>query len=157
MFLFLFAACKSWRGPVTDENNEPEVAPKDSFLITGWYSIANYDNGYMRQTENDTAHYFIEPMPIVSAKHFVSLHVAKDLNDIPILTMQFDTWGTAVWSEATKQAVGNRLGFILNNKLITTPTVNEQIPHGRSAIASREFSENDLHKIKAEIEKEMRQ
>jgi hypothetical protein len=126
--LMWFTGC----GSVDSSSNkdgieEQEVSRQDSILITGWYFIVTNDNGYKRKLEIDTGFYFIDPTPIVSAKHFTNLEVTENNWHDAMLVIKFDKKGTKAWSEATEKYIDKHMAFIIDDKLIVTPKVNSHI------------------------------
>lgn len=162
--VFFFASCltnnstdnqqiiKTQRDTVI--KNEKNFVSSDSILQTGWYYIVDTDNGFKRQLDKDTTHFFIDPNPIVTAKNFVKMEIYTSKSGHLGLSIKLDNEGTKSWSIATEKAIGQELAFILDNKLIQTPTVMGQITGGITAINNDNFSKEELEKIIAIISKE---
>lgn len=138
-----------------DLNNEPEVIRQDSVLSTGWYSIKIFENDYAYQLENDTTIYFIEPLPIVSVKHFSKLEIKENQFNQTSLIIRFDKFGTKAWYEGTKVNVGRQLALIIDNKLVSVGKVMEPIPSGTSSLSSPDYDTKEILEFKSIIEKEM--
>ena len=152
--LVLIIGCDSNR-PVVIQNTEPEFVSADSILATGMYAVAEFENGYRYRLENDTAIYFINPLPLVSVKHFEKLEMEKGQFGGYTLLFQFDEYGTKAWFEATKANVGNHIAVIVDNKLLSVPFLNEPIPSGASSLSSAAFTKKEIAAYKSIIEKEM--
>lgn len=138
-----------------NQNNEPEVIREDSLLSTGWYSIKNFENDFAYQLENDTTIYFIDPLPIVSVKHFSKLEVKENQFNQTALIIWFDKFGSNAWYEGTKVNVGRQLALIIDNKLVSVGKVNEPIPSGVSSLSSLNYDTNEILEFKSILEKEM--
>jgi preprotein translocase subunit SecD len=117
--------------------------------MTGWYHVSDTDSSFVRQLEKTDKHFNINPFPIVTAEDFITLSIIKDNPDNPFLQIKFNERGTEFWSEATKNATGNRLALIVNDKLFSTPYVNVQITNGVSALFG---NTEELEKIKQTME-----
>lgn len=65
--------------------------------------------------------------------------------------MRLDETGTKAWSIATKKAVGRKLAFILDNRLLHAPAVNSQIIGGVTALNRSDYSKAELEDFKTII------
>jgi preprotein translocase subunit SecD len=129
-----------------------ELVKSDSTLKTGWYYIDN-KAGLKRQLDKDTTWYLINPIPIVTAKNVIEMEIYEsNFGDLG-LSMQLDSDGTDLWSEATEKATTGRLAFVLNDKLLHAPIVNSQITNGMTALNTGNYSRQELEKIVKEIER----
>jgi len=114
-------------------------------LKTGWYYISEHKNNYPRLLDKSKEIYYIDPNPIVTAKHFKEIKMSSGVSDDKMLSIKFDATGTAAWSVATGKSIGQKLALIINNKLIYTPTVDAQIDVGISALNRGIYSESELN------------
>lgn len=150
----ILIACASTTGP-NDQNNEPEVIRQDSLLTTGWYRVEYFENTFAYQLENDTTIYFIDPLPIVSVKHFSKLEIKENQFNQTALVIRFDKFGTYAWYEGTKANVGRQFALIIDNKLVSVAKVYEPIPSGAAMLSSASYDTNEILEFKSIIEKEM--
>ena len=127
-----------------------ENKQQESKLKTGWYYINTESVGVRRQLDKSGEIYFINPLPIIISKNIKTIFFRNDKNGTPYLEMRFDSIGTNAWRIATKKAIGKKLGFIFNDKLIQVPTVNSEIDFGVAAIW--DYSKSELELIKNSIE-----
>ena len=141
-----------------NNNNNLDIEKPDSILSTGWYFIINKDNGIKRLLDKASEYYFIDPTPITTAKNFTQLRVyaAKDRGFGLLILL--DEIGTKAWSSATKKASRNyqRLGFILDNKLLYLAPVFSQITNGTTAVTRNDYTKDELESFKTRIEKEIK-
>jgi len=136
--------------------NKPTII-FDKVLETGWYYLVDTANGYKRQLDKTSEYYFLNPIPIAKSKDFTTLEIYKSTHgDDYGLTMRLNDTGTKAWSEATGKSVGNKLAFILDDKLLFTAVVNSQIDFGVTALNRGDISKEELERIKAIIENEMK-
>jgi preprotein translocase subunit SecD len=129
----------------------------DTNLVTGWYYISDSENEYKRNFIGTIEYHFIVPVPILTAKDFKKVKIYKNdySHDLGV-GIEFTEAGTEAWSAATEKSIGKKLAFILKNKLIFAPIINEEITGGFSSITGRNTSKKDLKKLKKEIEVEMK-
>ena len=136
MIAFLFLGCGT--NSNSNENqvsihkkSKKKIIEGDSVLQSGWYYVVDSGKGYKRKLEKTEEYYFIAPIPIVAVEDFTTLQVNKsNISDSYVLTIHFNDTAAEAWSIATGKSIGNRLAFILDNKLLFTPMVNAQITKG---------------------------
>jgi preprotein translocase subunit SecD len=138
--------------------NSPNFTKHDStILFTGWYYIVDNNNGFKRQLEKSTDTFYIDPKVIVVAKNFTTLEIYES-NAVGQkyvgLLMRLDKMGTQKWSVATEKAIGKKLAFILDNRLLHVAKVNSQITAGVATLNRDDYSKAELEKIKIIIESE---
>jgi len=153
--LFLITNCNvrknvSISEPKFSIENCLEQNLKDSTLMTGWYYVA--DSGFVRQWAKTDDVYYINPRPIITAEDIIKLEI-KENRWHELIFMQFGKRGTATWQEATKEAIGNNLAFIVNDTLLATPMVHNQITNGISIFSRIDYSKSEMEEIIKAIEK----
>lgn len=171
-FLILLASCTNNNSAVQNKKNggglleDPEYHMKDSpsflkqdstILYTGWYYVADSSKGYKRQLDKSEETYYVDPRPILNVKNFTALKIYEsNSNGINYfgLEMRFDKEGTKSWSNATLIAEGNRLAFILQNRLLQVVLVNSQITSGVAALNRGVYSRQELENFITIIESE---
>lgn len=127
----------------------------DKVLKTGWYFILNKKIGVKRKLDKDTTIYYLDSTPILTAKNIIKLEIYKTSSGIIGLSMKFDKIGTKAWSVATEKATDSYLAFIMDDKLLTVPRINDQIISGVSALNRGQiYTEQELLAIKKVIEEE---
>lgn len=126
-------------------------------LSTGWYYVVEGGKGVKRKLDRSTDSFFIDPTPIVLAKNFTTLEIfegdATRKNYIG-LAIHLDEAGTENWRVATGKALGNRLAFIIDNRLLQVARVNAQITTGMTVLNRGTYSRDQLEKFKTTIERE---
>jgi preprotein translocase subunit SecD len=144
-------------GLMNTSNNTDSLKTISNFegrLQTGWYYISDSNNTYKRQLDKTEEYYFINPMPILTAKNIRRLQIYADDADGFILMMRFDDVGTEAWTIATEKAIGKKLAFIVDDKLVQAPFVNSQITAGVTALNRVDYSRTELEQFKKIIESE---
>ncbi len=134
--------------------DSPDITSFDSILYTGWYYIADINNGYKRQLDKSHDYYFIDPKPIVIAKNFKRLEIYNNKEEVFEMLIQLDETGTKAWSIATDKYVGKKLAFILDNRLLEADYVNSQITAGVTALIRGDYTKAELENFKIIIESE---
>lgn len=140
---------------IKDDKN---ILKHDStILYTGWYYIIDSPNNFKRQLDQSDEGYYLHPKPIVTAKNFSSIEIyesgsltKKNLG----LTIRLDKEGVKNWSYATLKATGNKLAFILDNRLLQVSLVNSQITDGITALNRGIYSKQELENFKIIMESE---
>jgi hypothetical protein len=135
-----------------------DILKYDSAVLnTGWYYVADSPTGFKRQLDKSNETYYLDPTPIVTAKNFTTFELYEsNFNGKKYagLTMRLDKVGTESWSNATLIAIGSRLAFILENRLLQVARVNSQITGGITALNRGDYSRQELENFKKIIETE---
>ena len=136
--------------------DSPDIFKHDStILYTGWYYVVETPNNYKRQLDKSDETYYIDPKPITTAKNFTTFEIYESsYNNKKVfgLEMRLDKQGTENWSNATYRAVGNKLAFVLDNRLLQVAMVNSQITGGVTALNRGDYSRQELENFKTIIE-----
>ena len=138
--------------------DSPDILKHDStILYTGWYYVVDTSNGYKRQLDKSDETYYLDPRPIVTAKNFTTFEIYesifKDKKDFG-LSMRLDKEGTENWSNATLRALGSKLAFVLDNRLLQVAMVNSQITGGVTALNRGDYTRQEFENFKTIIESE---
>lgn len=62
------------------------------------------------------------------------------------VTMGMNSEGAQIWQRLTRENVGNAIAVVLDNYVASAPTVNEEIPNGRSTISGN-FTYNEAEDL----------
>ncbi len=135
-----------------------DILKHDSTILnTGWYYVVDTPNGYKRELDKSDETFYLDPKPIVTAKNIITFEIYEGNYKYKKyfgLTMRLDKEGTENWSNATYKAVGNKLAFVLDNRLLQVAMVNSQITGGVTALNRRDYSRQELESFKTIIENE---
>lgn len=151
----LILGCKSQNKKDIDLEAIHQKNLKDSTLVTGWYYITIDSSGFARQLSKTDEIYYIDPKPITVAKNIEDIELGINYVRDIYIGMQFDKQGTESWYIATKKSIGNQLAFIVDNELLTIPTVNNYIEGGKSAFGRKDYTKQEYEILVEEIKKEM--
>ncbi len=133
--------------------DSPDSVTFDSVLYTGWYYIVDTSD-YKRRLDKTKEFYFIDPTPIITAKNITELKMYTANEGGFGLLMRLDEISTKAWSVATEKSIGRRLAFIVDNRLLHTPSVNSQITGGVTALNRNDYSKAELENFKTIIDSE---
>ncbi len=124
-------------------------------LVTGWYDVVGPDQGVKRILDRDSAVYWLNPEPIVTARDIASFEMYQSSYDKSWgLAMKLNDEGAAVWRLATGQSIGGHLALVVNNKLLCAPEVMAEIPSGMTALNRGTYSKDELKAIMKVIQAE---
>lgn len=132
-------------------------AEDTSRLATGWYYVVESDQGVRRVLDGDTAVYWLNPKPIVTAKDIASFDLYQSNFDKSWgLSMKLEDAVVEQWRLATGQSIGGHLALVVNNKLLSAPKVNAEITGGMTALNRGTYSKGELKAIMKAIQAEQR-
>ncbi len=81
-------------------------------------------------------HYLlVKKKPALTGEHLTSAKVMFDKNSLAAVAFSFDNYGSKIFAEITKKNSGRRLAIILDNKLLSSPVINEPILGGNGIIS----------------------
>ena len=98
-----------------------------------------------RLVSGDGGTYVISRKPVVEGENLVDAQVAYQ-DGAPVVSFKFNTLGGKKFGEATKNNIGERLAIVLDNEVISAPTIQSAILGG-SGVITGNFdvkSANDL-------------
>lgn len=106
---------------LVDESTTAEDAkrgklPVDSKLIVG-----------------SSGSYVLKRLPVVGGEHLVDSR-ASFTGTEPVVSFEFDSFGSKKFGKATKENVGSRLAIVLDNDVISAPKINGPIMGGNGII-----------------------
>ena len=98
-----------------------------------------------RLVNGDGGTYVISRKPVVGGENLIDAQVAYQ-DGAPVVSFKFNTIGGKKFGEATKNNIGERLAIVLDNEVISAPTIQSAILGG-SGVITGNFdvkSANDL-------------
>ena len=103
------------------------VSCKEASMLhqeNGWYLITD--------GQKDT----LASSPIVTVKYFAAIELISDDYGLRVISGRVNKQKQKVWADATEQAIGQRIGFVFNDTVITAPMVNARIESGTFQITA---------------------
>lgn len=114
------------------------VATISAEALPANYPINSQGLGALKETE-------------LSGKDLSSATVTFDQNSgQPVVQLKFNSTGTKKFADITKRNVGNPVAIVLDNLVITAPTVNESIPTG-DAVISGGFTQEQAKALSTQL------
>lgn len=107
----------------------------------GWYLIA--------KGEKDS----IADSPIITVKDFIALELESDAYGTQVISGKICKQKQIVWADVTERTIGQQIGFVFNDTVITAPMVNARIESGTFQISNPHGY--DLERIFKELQKEI--
>ena len=71
----------------------------------------------------------------VSGESLKNSEASFDQNNMPVVTTEFDASGTRRFAKLTTEHVNERFAIVLDDKVLSAPTIREPIPGGRGQIS----------------------
>ena len=105
----------------------------DGQLVTGIYFIVDSGFGYARMQHGERL--YVDPAPIITAGNLQDVYTEGNDYGEQVVSFTMDTLGAALWQVATRKSVNKRIGIVIRDVMISSPTVLEEIPGGRASFA----------------------
>ncbi len=78
--------------------------------------------------------YIVEETPVVSGDELTNAQPAFDQNNSPAVEFQFDSAGARKFGDYTAENIGKPFAIVLDDEVISAPTIQSHIPGGRGII-----------------------
>ncbi len=85
------------------------------------------------------AFYILERRPVISGEHLVDAQPSFDQNNSPAVSFRLNPTGGRIFGEYTAGNIGNPFAIVLDEEVISAPTIQSHIPGG-SGIITGNFS-----------------
>ncbi len=113
------------------------VPTKPASVPVGTVALESLDGGYE----------IIETRVILGGESLVDARASRHpTTGEPIVEFEFDSAGARRFARATTENVGRRFAIVLDNKVISAPSIDEPIPGGRGYIRGR-FTTDSAHDL----------
>ncbi|KMW56224.1 Protein-export membrane protein SecD [Candidatus Rhodobacter oscarellae] len=89
--------------------------------------------------DDDGQFYILEKTPVVTGENLTNAQPAFDQNGRPAVNFQFNPTGGRIFGQYTAENIGNPFAIVLDEEVITAPTIQSHIPGG-SGIITGNFS-----------------
>ncbi|WP_101688479.1 SecDF P1 head subdomain-containing protein [Dysgonomonas massiliensis] len=110
------------------------------------------ENGWYNIQDNKKDSISIEP--IVTVKDFVALKLDSiEIDGKPFYEIdgKISKHKLIKWNDATKKAIGKRIGFVYNNEVVNCPQINMRLESANFSISNRAY---DIRKLFYNIRQE---
>jgi preprotein translocase subunit SecD len=123
---------------------EQEVILKD-----GWYELDRKQGKVIRKEPFVGKLLSINPKAVIQVSHFESYHEYRPGE----IAVYFDTIGTEKWRKMTKNSIGFKIVFILDNEVFYSPLVNSEITTGVCTFTKTTYTKESWYKLEKIIDK----
>ncbi|GGE09962.1 preprotein translocase subunit SecD [Gemmobacter megaterium] len=82
-------------------------------------------------------YYIIEQLPVVTGEELVDAQPAFDQNGRPAVNFRFNPSGARVFGDYTANNIGRPFAIVLDDEVISAPTIQSHIPGGSGIITGR--------------------
>ncbi len=104
----------------TDENANPGIG-----------------NELLPAADEQGVYYIIEAAPVVTGEELVDAQPAFDQNGAPAVSFRFNTTGARKFGDYTADNIGSPFAIVLDDEVISAPTIQSHIPGGSGIITGR--------------------
>jgi preprotein translocase subunit SecD len=91
-------------------------------------------NSLVPSIDEPGAFYVIETAPVVTGEELVDAQPSFDVNGSPAVSFRFDTTGARKFGNYTAENIGSPFAIVLDNEVISAPTIQSHIPGGSGII-----------------------
>ncbi len=81
--------------------------------------------------------YILERRPVISGEHLVDAQPSFDQNGGPAVSFRLNPTGGRIFGEYTAQNIGSPFAIVLDEEVISAPTIQSHIPGGSGIITGR--------------------
>lgn len=96
-------------------------------------------NKLLPSVDEEGAYYIVESAPVVTGEELVDAQPAFDQNGSPAVSFRFNTSGARKFGDYTAENIGSPFAIVLDDEVISAPTIQSHIPGG-SGIITGQFS-----------------
>ncbi len=91
-------------------------------------------NVVLPSQDEDGVYYIVERAPVLTGEDLVDAQPSFDQNGNPAVTFRFNAHGARIFGEYTSANVGNPFAIVLDDQVVSAPTINSAIPGGSGII-----------------------
>ena len=130
----------------------------ENYFTAGFYlTIPDVSKAQGFKLVNSNDHYFIGTEYGVTLRNLDTVYKEFDRNfKLYVLNLKFDTTGTEELLEFSMKYQGQKIGLLVDNKLISVATIPSPIGYGVMTISGN-FTEEEIDALKIEIDQAARQ
>ena len=94
-------------------------------------------NALLPAADEEGVFYTIEAAPVVTGEELVDAQPAFDQNGAPAVNFRFNTSGARKFGDYTAENIGSPFAIVLDDEVISAPTIQSHIPGGSGIITGR--------------------
>lgn len=100
--------------------------------------------------EQQGLYYVLDKTPTITGDHLVDAQPAFDQNNRPAVSFRLNTTGARIFGEYTANNIGKPFAIVLDNEVISAPTIQSHIPGG-SGIITGAFDVEETTKLAIQL------
>jgi preprotein translocase subunit SecD len=100
----------------------------------------------VRDLYNENLWYVLERTPVVTGEELVDAQPSTDQNGQPAVSFRFNPQGARAFGDYTAENIGAPFAIVLDNQVISAPTIRDHIPGG-NGIISGSFTVEDATEL----------
>lgn len=94
-------------------------------------------NRLVPSLDEEGVYYIIEAAPVVTGEELVDAQPSFDQNGGPAVSFRFNTSGARKFGNYTAENIGNPFAIVLDDEVVSAPTIQSHIPGGSGIITGR--------------------
>lgn len=110
--------------PVVSRGTNPNVSP-------------GVGNKVVPSLDEEGVYYIIEAAPVVTGEELTDAQPAFDQNGRPAVNFRFNTSGARKFGDYTLENIGSPFAIVLDDEVVSAPTIQSHIPGGSGIITGR--------------------
>jgi len=79
-------------------------------------------------------YYILDKTPVISGEHLTDAQPAFDQNNRPAVNFRLNTTGARIFGQYTAENIGNPFAIVLDQEVVSAPTIQSHIPGGSGII-----------------------
>jgi preprotein translocase subunit SecD len=91
---------------------------------------------YPSQDEPGT-YYVLDKTPVITGEHLTDAQPAFDQNNRPAVNFRLNTSGARIFGQYTAENIGNPFAIVLDQEVVSAPTIQSHIPGGSGIITGQ--------------------
>lgn len=94
-------------------------------------------NRLLPSLDESGVYYIVESAPVVTGEELVDAQPAFDQNGQPAVNFRFNTSGARKFGDYTAENIGSPFAIVLDDEVVSAPTIQSHIPGGSGIITGR--------------------
>ena len=123
---------KEWIGATAQLTFQPVIT-----RTTDENAIAGSGNELLPSVDEDGVFYVLERTPVVTGEELVDAQPSFDQNGRPAVNFRFNGSGARKFGDYTAENIGLPFAIVLDDEVISAPTIQSHIPGGSGIITGR--------------------
>jgi preprotein translocase subunit SecD len=87
--------------------------------------------------DEEGVYYVLEKSPVITGDHLKDAQPTFDQNNRPAVNFSLNTTGARIFGQYTAENIGNPFAIVLDNEVVSAPTIQSHIPGGSGIITGQ--------------------